>query len=164
MDLGPSLWGLVEEPFPPPGTCPHPTGGQMGSSGARIGGPSSPTPARGCPIGFVALGELLHLSVSFCTVSLELSGGHVWGARHGHPTRAGASPPLLLYTKPVTATCEPGPYAQPPQTSPQTDGRGWGGLPSDEPDWPTPSFAHFGLCSGTGGSFSAPLSGKAQPA
>lgn len=32
------------------------------------------------------------ISVRFCPVSLELSGGHVWGAWHGCPTRNRCTP------------------------------------------------------------------------
>lgn len=77
---GPSLWGLVEA-FPSPTTCSCPCtpGGQMGISGARTR-ESLSVFAGGCPVDFVALGNCsTSLSVS-CLVSLELSGGHVWGA------------------------------------------------------------------------------------
>lgn len=64
-------WGLMEELFLPPNTYPHPVGGQMDSSRTRAGG-SLPTSPWVCPIGFVALVELLNLSFGFCTVSREL--------------------------------------------------------------------------------------------
>lgn len=72
--------------------------------------------------GFVALGELLHLSVSFCLVSLELDGGHVCGARHGCLTCVRASPPLLCM-RPVTTTRDSPSHPQPPLTSPQSGGQ-----------------------------------------
>lgn len=118
-ELGAHLCGGWWGSFPTPTTCIClcPVGGQKGSSGARTRGSLSAFAG-----GFVALGELLHLSVSFCLVSLELDRGHVCGARHGCLTCVRASPPLLCM-RPVTTTRDSPSHPQPPLTSPQSGGQ-----------------------------------------
>lgn len=78
------------------------------------------------------------------------------GCTCGCSTCTGVSPPLLVCAS-CDCTFDPRPQPQPPLTSLQM-----GRPPNGEPDWPTPSLVHFGLCPGPGGTCSTCLSEEAQ--